>query len=540
MSPSTYRSLLAVSLVVITWMFVTQAWMVDDAYITLRTVDNFVNGLGLRWNPDERVQVYTHPLWMICLSALYFLTREAFVTTLAFSFVLLLALIALVAARFAREDRWKLFVFLGLLVVSKAFFDFTSSGLENPLTSLLLVAFHVVWLAPTPEALEGRTRRHLGLLTLAALVFVNRIDTLLLCLPAVAWETVSLARALRGRIVRPLLLGTLPATGWIAFSVIYYGMPLPNTAYAKALVDGVGARASWQMGAAYFLNSLEWDPATLAIMALATIRAFACRSRAAILSVGGMLLYLLYVARVGASGTHMSGRFFSAAFVLAALVLVTLLRDWREAAPVCAIAAAFVLLSPGAPLRSQGSSNPQGTEGHGRSGIIDTRFFVHREGAALLSWERGRAWPNHAWYDEGRRFSHGEERVHVGGSGGGLPIGFFGFGAGPSKFVIDELGLADPLLARLPMKKGWQWTGGHFLRDIPDGYEESVRTGGNELRDPDLRAFYEKIRLITRGPIFSADRWKAIVELQTGALDPLLLAYEARQSRQLIGKQGQP
>ena len=42
-------------------------WVTEDAYITLRPVDNWVNGFGLRWNPAERVQGYTHPLWMVLL-----------------------------------------------------------------------------------------------------------------------------------------------------------------------------------------------------------------------------------------------------------------------------------------------------------------------------------------------------------------------------------------------------------------------------------------------------------------------------------------
>lgn len=528
MKPATYRSLLFAGLALITWMFFTQAWMVDDAYITLRTVDNFVNGLGLTWNPDERVQVYTHPLWMFCLSVLYFVTREGFVTTLLFSYGLLLALIFVVERRFAREGAWKPVLFLALLVVSKAFFDFTSSGLENPLTVLLVALFYGIWLAPEPAEIDARLRRFLVLLLIAALAFFNRIDTLLLYLPALGWETIVLGRAAGTRIIKPLLLGTLPATGWLAFSVIYYGVPFPNTAYAKVVTNGVSAAAFWAQGAAYFLNSLEWDPPTLVVMALATVWALASRNRTAILAACGMLLYLLYVAKVGAGGTHMSGRFFSGPYVLGALILLALLQDWREAAPIGALAAAFVFLSPGAPLRSPGGVNPMGKGGQGRSGIIDTRYYVHQEGAALMSWERGRSWPNHGWYAEGKRFRQGKEKVSVGGAGGGLPIGYFAYGAGPDKFIVDILGLSDPLLARLPMQKGWNWWGGHFRRDVPAGYVESVRNGDNEIVDPDLHAFYEKIRLITRGPIFSADRWNAMFELQTGELQPLVAAYAGR------------
>jgi len=53
----------------------------DDAYITFRTVDNFVNDNRLTWNLAERLQAYTHPLWMFFLAAGYTLTREIFDTS---------------------------------------------------------------------------------------------------------------------------------------------------------------------------------------------------------------------------------------------------------------------------------------------------------------------------------------------------------------------------------------------------------------------------------------------------------------------------
>jgi hypothetical protein len=49
--------------------FIWTAWIVEDAFITLRTVDNFIHGYGLRWNIAERVQTYTHPLSMFALTA---------------------------------------------------------------------------------------------------------------------------------------------------------------------------------------------------------------------------------------------------------------------------------------------------------------------------------------------------------------------------------------------------------------------------------------------------------------------------------------
>ena len=40
------------------------AWLGDDAFITFRTVMNVTHGHGLTFNIAERVQSYTHPLWL--------------------------------------------------------------------------------------------------------------------------------------------------------------------------------------------------------------------------------------------------------------------------------------------------------------------------------------------------------------------------------------------------------------------------------------------------------------------------------------------
>jgi len=54
-------------------VLVYSAWLHDDAYITFRTVDNFVNGYGLTWNVSERVETYSNPLWMFLVSIPYLL-----------------------------------------------------------------------------------------------------------------------------------------------------------------------------------------------------------------------------------------------------------------------------------------------------------------------------------------------------------------------------------------------------------------------------------------------------------------------------------
>jgi arabinofuranosyltransferase len=62
---------------------------------------------------------------------------------------------------------------------------------------------------------------------------------------------------------------------------------------------------------------------------------------------------------------------------------------------------------------------------------------------------------------------------------------------------VDIFALSDPLLARLPANPDSRT--GHFLRDIPAGYIETLETGQNRLTDPDLAAYYDQLRRVISG-----------------------------------------
>jgi len=109
-------------------------------------------------------------------------------------------------------------------------------------------------------------------------------------------------------------------------------------------------------------------------------------------------------------------------------------------------------------------------------------------------------------------------------------IGYLGYFAGPSVFIIDQYALADPLLARLPIPNPKEWRIGHFIREVPEGYVESLVTGSNRLADPDLAEYYAKLKLITAGKIFDPERLKTILEMNLGKYDRLIENYIARQS----------
>ena len=151
--PTTVRLIGLVAVLLFAIAVTKDAWLSDDAFITLRTIDNFWHGYGLRWNPIERVQTYTHPLWMLLLGAAYGVTREPHLTTLAISLAVTAATVWVLLRRLTPAGRAVAFV---PLAGSRAFVDYSTSGLENPLSHLLLAAFWLLALvggaavAPTP------------------------------------------------------------------------------------------------------------------------------------------------------------------------------------------------------------------------------------------------------------------------------------------------------------------------------------------------------------------------------------------------------
>jgi arabinofuranosyltransferase len=138
--------------------------------------------------------------------------------------------------------------------------------------------------------------------------------------------------------------------------------------------------------------------------------------------------------------------------------------------------------------------------------------------------------PRHAWYRAGLAYRDNPERVHVGGVSVSYAIGYSGFSAGPNHHYIDELGLSDPLIARLPLPRGGEFRPGHFFRTAPDGYRESIEQDQNLIVDPDLKQYYEAIRIITRGPLLSGERIATIFRFASGRYDRYLDAF-ARKHR---------
>jgi arabinofuranosyltransferase len=506
------RLLVGAVLLVVAIVLVRTAWMNDDAYITFRTTDNFLHGHGLRWNVADRVQTYTNPLWMLVMTAAAAITHDVYYTSLAVQIVLSLAVFVLVVSRVAQSVTAAVFGASALLL-SKSFIEYSTSGLENPLTHLL-----VVLIVLRASRLDGGPRRLFTLSVLSALMMVNRLDTALLVAPLLVvefWRSGVHQRDTWAAAVA----GFLPLVAWELFAVIYYGFLFPNTAYAK-LGAGIPHADLVRQGIVYLFDAAANDPLTPLLIAGAIVSPL-------FLEGGwplpiGIASYVAYV--VWAGGDFMSGRFLAAPLLLSVLQLIRRpIPSLLEPRPLWLGAVAVMwgvgLAAPRPPILTDSA---YGTDIDplkilGPSGIMDERRWYY-PGTGLLTARRGVAMPNHKWLYMGYDLARKREPLFLTDA-----AGFIGYAAGPTVHLIDWNALVDPLLARLPAEPAWRV--GHYRRPAPDGYEETLRTGRNQIRDPSVAAFYEKLRIITIGPVWSLQRFKTILAMNFGRYDSLIADY---------------
>lgn len=488
------------------------AWVGDNSFITMRTVDNFIHGYGLTWNVDERVQAFTHPLWLFLLMGSYLVTQNAYFAVIGLCLVvsMLTAVIFLVKTP---GDWIDLILAAAILIFSNAFIDYSTSGLENPASHLIALLFVILFLLPNAKIDDGRLFL-LGLL--AGLATLNRIDTSLLYIPALLYLVVTRRT---WRTVGLILAGFLPFVIWEVFSVIYYGFPLPNTFYAK-LNTGIPLKVMLQQGLLYYLDSFIWDPLTLAVVGIALF--VSTKDKKQLMLGIGICLYLAYILYIG--GDFMSGRFFSTVLLISAVLLVRQVQ-WMRFAPRMILLIVVIFLGFNAPITSFSIPVKRSIPTDDTSGVGDEQAWYYPY-SGLVNWGRYHTLPvsTQEWVELGTQLKATGEKVYI-----GKGIGYLGYYAGPKVHIIDMFAIADPLLARLPVRTDKTFRIGHFKRDIPLGYEETFRDGRDDLKNAALIKYYDQLRLVIRGPLWSSERWLAIWKINTGQYNYLLESYEKSQ-----------
>lgn len=300
-------------------LIVRNSWISDDAMITFRVVENFLAGYGLGYNPFVRVQAFTHPLWMFAISLVYFLQRlfvpyspnALYYITIFLSLLFSLLAVLLLVTRISSGGTLPISLAALILSLSGGFVDFSTSGLENPLTHFLLILFALGYLVEKPNLLY--------LSFIGSLIMLTRLDAFLLVAPSLAYSWWVLREYKAG--LAKVFLGFIPVALWELFSIFYFGFPFPNTAYAK-LSTGIPGTLLVQQGLDYFLNSINWDPIILFSIGFAGVSLYLNRNTKLALLYVGIILYLGYVVKIG--GDFMSGRFLTAPLLLSVVVILVM------------------------------------------------------------------------------------------------------------------------------------------------------------------------------------------------------------------------
>ncbi len=366
---------------------IRHAWVADDAYISFRYADHLARGLGLVYNPGERVEGYTNFLWTLWCALGLRLGSPAEAWALVWNVaghaaaVLLLAWPAIARARARRGFE------VPLTALALGFHEdwsiFGTSGLETPWFTALVVAG---WLALTLE--PPRPRRAAIAALLLSLATLTRPDGAVFAL--LGGIAVLVTARPRGRAVAAYAAVALAiAIPYVAWKLAYYHALLPNTWYAKS-----GGFSWYAQGLVYlWLYFLRYGVLLVTFVAGVALGVAAMRRRRAAGAAGAApwavaaafaLAYLAYVARVG--GDFMYARFAIPAtpFLLLPLEAGLRARGPRPAwlMPAAAAVVAVALAASRSPL--EGDARLNGIVNERATWTDPARAAERRESAASL------------------------------------------------------------------------------------------------------------------------------------------------------------
>jgi arabinofuranosyltransferase len=231
-------------------------YLCDDAFISFRYARNLLAGLGLTFNPGERVEGFSNPLWTALL-ALAGLGTDLPLAAKVMGFASacgLVAFAALICAELGGRS-FAAVMALGVMLAANAAVAYHSAaGMETIFFGFLLTAGSYYCL-PTPRLRHPRAAALL--LLLAALTRPEGI-ALLLLLTAVrlAPEALGASRPAPGERAA-LGAALLGYGGLLSLRRVYYGDWLPNPFYAKPQ-DWLG-QTTFPWGGLGYIHQFLWS-----------------------------------------------------------------------------------------------------------------------------------------------------------------------------------------------------------------------------------------------------------------------------------------
>ena len=484
--------------VYLVWLF---HWVSSDGMSVVIQSYNVINGLGLVWNFGERSFVSTSPLFTLVsipLTYVFDLIFDLFkVTSNKFVYIpIIINVIFAVATIFAilkysffkikTFSIWKLAIVLVvfyLFLSSKFYIDFSTSGLENSLSYLVISLF-------TIAAFHEETSKSKFLLPiLASLVFLTRYDFLLIISPALIYYIY------KNGITKGFVLMSIIISCWFIFSFIYFGSIFPNSFYIKA--RGFNLHQSLF----YFKKNIFESPKIFILLALGFYSSYHINKRIFV----GMVCYFCYIFMVK---DYMFGRLFTILVPIAVISVIQYIsmhgildeknKNFLKASFATVIISVIVYFVPSI------KSLCLDEIAKGAFGLSNERdYYTVKENLFKVNFTYNKP-------------SSITTSVNTNGSMLHAPL----LPENINKYFLDPVGLATPFMTYYIKNYGSSGSRpGHSYANIEYLKEncvfETLIGKKNIIQDKNLHELYEDVKIVSSRELFDPKRLETIIKLNT-------------------------
>jgi hypothetical protein len=274
-------------------------WLADDAMISMRYGRNLAEGLGLVWNAGERVEGYTNLLWTLFMALVHLMPLPDSKTSLVvlIANVLIFAATAPLLGWLVRLLGGGAFATGATLLAYVIWADasyFAKSGMETSLLGFLVLLCVCRVLEESRSGSEAGKPRAFTYVLIGTLGLV-RADAVILS-GLLCGASLLLNRD-RKKVAYYCLLALAPAIANEIFRILYYGDPLPNTAYLKATRWDGRYVVGWEYVSGFARTYAI--PCILAAVGVGLASLGSPSSRVRLVLFGVLIFYAAYVIYVG-------------------------------------------------------------------------------------------------------------------------------------------------------------------------------------------------------------------------------------------------
>ncbi len=450
------------------YSFLSRIWVAEDAYITFRHIQNFLEGYGLTFNINDKIEGFTHPLWVFLLILFSGLGFSLHLSSLLLGVIFTTSGMLILFYNFVYKQNKLNFFYKSFLIIPYYFIihdgfrDFWTSGMEFSLTFFLLSLF-LTYVA------DKNIQNPFQVSMILSLLYTNRPELggifylyygLILFLESIKQNSKKNLKIIFSNIILYLIPFLIFAGGYHLFRWFYYSDLFPTTFYAKS------SKILWKEGIYYIGYSFFYSPffliTLLVFIILIFLKKHQTQYKYLIRDMIPVFLHLLYLIFIG--GDFMAYRMILPELTILYVYFTLYFSRWIQKESFFVFGNLSLFLISIYYLFVQKIHTPV----VGKYQIVhEYKFYENKKQPWKEKWYK----IEHKWYQRGEVFKELQKCLEyepfiitnswldakcVPDDDYGL--GYFGFAAGPKVILIDQLGITDKEVA-LTGKTIWQRVG---------------------------------------------------------------------------------